>query len=53
MRLRPYLEQIWFHHRDLQNLLKSNEPMARFELATFRLQGECSSQAELHWHEVK
>ena len=26
--------------------------MARFGLATFRLQGECSSQAELHWHEV-
>ncbi len=24
-----------------------SEPM------TFRLQGECSSQAELHWHEVQ
>ena len=27
--------------------------MARVELATFRLQGECSSQAELHWHDVR
>ena len=26
--------------------------MARFGLATFRLQGECSSQAELHWHMI-
>lgn len=26
--------------------------MARVGLATFRLQGECSSQAELHWHKV-
>ncbi len=27
--------------------------MERFGLSTFRLQGECSSQAELHWHENK
>ena len=29
------------------------KPMVGSEPTTFRLQGECSSQAELHWHEVK
>ncbi len=29
------------------------KPMVGSEPTTFRLQGECSSQAELHWHEVQ
>ncbi len=29
------------------------KPMAGSEPTTFRLQGECSSQAELHWHGMK
>ena len=35
------------------SLDKFEKPMAGSEPTTFRLQGECSSQAELHWHEVK
>ena len=35
------------------NLGMNGKPMAGSEPTTFRLQGECSSQAELHWHEVK
>ena len=27
--------------------------MEGFGPSTFRLQGECSSQAELHWHELE
>ncbi len=32
---------------------KNPKPMEGFGPSTFRLQGECSSQAELHWHEVE
>ncbi len=35
------------------NFPQKSKPMVRFGLTTFRLQGECSSQAELHWHEIK
>ena len=31
---------------------KISKPMMGSEPMTFRLQGGCSSQAELHWHEI-
>ncbi len=36
---------------DCTSVNYSIKPMMGSEPMTFRLQGECSSQAELHWHE--
>jgi hypothetical protein len=33
-------------------MIKISKPMMGSEPMTFRLQGGCSSQAELHWHEI-
>ena len=46
-------ESTLFSNLMVLSLSTKDKPMAGSEPTTFRLQGECSSQAELHWHEVQ